>query len=345
MIDLLKLEPTTITRDLKNKFILLAAPVKYGKTTFMCSIPGALILSFEPGLNAHGGVFSQRINTWSELKIVAKQLQKPEVKEKFTTVCFDTIDICAKLCQDFVCARAGVQSMGEVSFGKLYVEYENEFSKTIREIAMAGYGCIFACHTEEKSTSISEATAKSLPSGMVTKEDGNYYVNKLQPKLDKRAFGIINGLVDIIGIGVMDFDEKGEQHRYLYTSETPTVFAGNRFTYFPPKIEFSYDAVLNSLTDAIEKEGANTGTKIVDKAAVETVEKLDFKALRAEAQDLWTKLVGKGTPDNPMDEQAATEILKKIEIQMGRKAKLSEITEDQVDILNLIVMDMREMAK
>lgn len=311
----------------------------------MCSVPGALILSFEPGLNAHGNVYAQQVTTWSELKIIAKQLQKPEVKEKFNSICYDTIDIAAKLCQDFVCARAGVQSMSEVPYGKLYAEYENEFSKVIRDIAMLGYGCIFACHTEEKSSVISEEAAKSLPAGSVSKEDGVYYVNKLQPKLEKRAYNVINSLVDIIGVGMMDFDEHGEQHRYLYTKETPRLFAGNRFTYFPPRIEFSYESVLNNLSDAIEKEGQVGKATIVDKAEAATTEKLDFKALRTEAQELWQKLVGKGTPDSPIDEQKAAEILKKIEIQMGRKAKLSEITEDQVDILNLIVLDMREMAK
>ena len=120
----------------------------------------------------------------------------------------------------------------------------------------------------------------------------------------------------------------------------------NSFTIYNEKFEPIFENVENTQFDTyddyiviVDKDG----TKIVDKATVETVEKLDFKALRNEAQELWQKLVIKA--DGSIDEQTSTEILKKIEIQMGRKAKLSEITEDQVDILNLIVMDMREMAK
>ena len=178
-IDLLNLQPTVITRDLSNKFILLAAPYKYGKTTFMCNIPNALILSFEPGLNAHAGVYAQKINKWSDLKLVLRDLRKPEVQEKFKCICFDTIEIAATMCQDFVCAQAGVQSLGDVGFGKLYKAYELEFSRTIREISMLGYGMIFACHTE----------IKELP----TKQE-NVTIERLQPKLDRRAFDIINGL-------------------------------------------------------------------------------------------------------------------------------------------------------
>lgn len=323
-IDLLNLKPTVITRDLSNKFILLAAPFKYGKTTFMTNIPGALVLSFEPGLNARAGVYAQKINKWADLKLVYRELQKPEVQAKFKCICFDTIEIAATMCQDFVCAQAGVQSMADVGYGKLYKAYETEFSKVIRGIAMLGYGCIFACHTETKE--------------IATKQE-NVVVERIQPKLDRRAFDIINGLVDIIGIGVMEFDEKGEPVRKLYTRETPTVRAGNRFTYFPPVIDFSYQAVLDALSEAIEREGQINNATIVDKLD-EKIEQLDYGKIRAEAQDLWVKLVGSG--DN-VDEDMAKRILKRVEMIFGRQMKISEISEDQVDLLNLVVLDMRDL--
>lgn len=322
-IDLLALEPTVITRDLSSKYILLAAPYKFGKTTFMTNIPGALILSFEPGLNAHAGVYAQKINTWSDLKQVQRQLQKPEVKEKFKCICFDTIEIAATMCQEFVCARAGVQAMSDVPYGKLYKEYELEFSKAIRSIAMMGYGCIFSCHTE----------IKNIETGSDT------FVEQIRPKLDKRAFDIINGLVDIIGIGVMTFDNEGKKYRKLYTTETPTIKAGNRFTYFPEVIDFSYQAVLDNLSDAIEAESKLNNATVVDKAT-ETYEKLDYEAIRAEAMALWTELVGTGEDAN---EEIAKRILKKVEMIFGRPMKLSEITEDQVDLFNLVVLDMKDM--
>jgi hypothetical protein len=323
-IDLLALEPTVITRDLSNKYILLAAPYKFGKTTFMTNIPGALILSFEPGLNARAGVYAQNITTWSDLKQVCRQLSKPEVKAKFKCVCFDTVEIAATMCQEFICARAGVQAMGDVPYGKLYKEYELEFSKTIRSIAMQGYGCVFACHTEIKNIE----TAPEV------------VVEQIRPKLDKRAFDIVNGLVDIIGIGVMKFDEKGEKRRVLYTSETPTIKAGNRFTYFPPVIEFSYQAVLDNLSAAIEAEATNNNATIVDR--IERVqEKLDYTQLKNEALALWQKLVGQGENVN---EEMATRILKRVEMIFGRPMRLSEITEDQVDLYNLVLIDMRELA-
>ena len=65
-------------------------------------------------------------------------------------------------------------------------------------------------------------------------------------------------------------------------------------------------------------------------------EKLNFNDVRAEAQELWTKLVTE-------NEENAVAILKKIEMTMGHKMKLSEFTEDQTDLLALVVAEMREM--
>ena len=40
-----------------------------------------------------------------------------------------------------------------------------------------------------------------------------------------------------------------------------------------------------------------------------------------------------------------TKNLKKVEMVFGRKLKLSEITEDQVDLFNLVLLDMRDLEK
>ena len=325
-IDLLALEPTVITRDLSNKYILLAAPYKFGKTTFMCNIPGALVLSFEPGLNARAGVYAQTVTTWSEVKQVVRQLKDHKVREKFHTVCFDTIDLAATLCQDFICAQAGVQSLGDIPYGKAYAMYESEFQKTLLSIANLGYGMVFACHTEEKEIAIDEEKS----------------IIRIQPKLDKRAFNAVKRLVDIIGIGVMEFDEAGTPHRMLYTRETQTVRAGNRFTYFPPKIEFSYQAVLDNLINAIEAEGTNNNAVIVDKIEREEVEEVSFEDLRTEAGELWAKIIEKGQTDEEKAE-LADRVLKKLEMTFGKKIKLSQITEDQSEVLKLAILEMKNM--
>jgi hypothetical protein len=107
------------------------------------------------------------------------------------------------------------------------------------------------------------------------------------------------------------------------------------------KIPFGYNELVAAITEAIERSEKEDGVKVVDSAALtSTIEKLDFSEVRAKAAGLWQKLVGEG--DNAKPEVAA-EILKKIEMTMGRRMKLSEFTEDQVELLQLVVDEMSDM--
>lgn len=45
IIDLLELEPTEVSRDLRDKYILLYSLPKVGKTSFAAEIPNNLILA------------------------------------------------------------------------------------------------------------------------------------------------------------------------------------------------------------------------------------------------------------------------------------------------------------
>ena len=47
--------------------------------------------------------------------------------------------------------------------------------------------------------------------------------------------------------------------------------------------------------------------------------------------------------DENLNPENAKIILKKVEMIFGRQMKLSEITEDQVDLFNLVLLDMRDL--
>lgn len=185
---------------------------------------------------------------------------------------------------------------------------------------MLGYGLIMTCHLKESSD-----------------DEGN--IINYKPDLNNRCLKIVNGLVDIIGVITQTWNEKGESERWIQTRATQTVQAGSRFRYLEPKIKFGYKEFVDALARAIEAEEAN-GATVVDKIERASEEKVNFTDLMNEARELWTKLVGSGETAN---EEVANAILKKVEIIMGHKMKLSEFTEDQVDLLALVVSEMREM--
>jgi hypothetical protein len=149
--------------------------------------------------------------------------------------------------------------------------------------------------------------------------------------------------VDIIGyIGVdWDGEDKANGERWLYTRKTPTIMAGSRFKYLAPKIKFGYGELVNAIADAIEMSEKLDGAKVVDTIEAKAEESLNYNDLRSEASTLWKKMVGEGESTN---DEMALRILKRVEMIFGRPMKISEITEDQVDLLNLVVLDMRELA-
>lgn len=317
-IDILAIQPQVISRDLRSKYLLLAGAPKIGKTEFCTMAPDALVLAFEIGTNARPGAMIQKIDTWSTFKLVLRQLEKPEAKAKFSTICIDTVAIAYDLCEQFICAQNGVQKIGDIPYGGGYAALSKEFDNALRKITMMGYGLIMTCHLKESS-------------------DENGEITGYKPDLNNRCLKIVNGLVDIIGVITQTWDEHGESHRWIQTRSTPTIVAGSRYKYLAPRIPFGYNEFLEALGQAIDREQEN-GAVVTDTAPIDTFEKLDYKAIRAEASELWTVLVERD-PDN------APIILKKVEMIFGRPMKLSEITEDQVDLFNLAVLDMREMLE
>lgn len=319
-IDLLSLQPSVISKDLREKYILLAGQPKIGKTEFCSMAPDALILAFEMGTNARPGAMVQPIEKWGDFKLVLRQLEKPEVKAKFSTVCIDTVGIAYDVCEKYICAQNSVQKIGDIPYGGGYSALSKEFESSLRKITMLGYGLIMTCHLKESSDS-----------------EGN--VIGYKPDLNNRCLKIVNGLVDIIGVITQTWNEKGESERWIQTRATQTIQAGSRFRYLEPKIKFGYKEFVDALAKAIEAEEAN-GATVVDKIERPVEEKVNFTDLMNEARQLWTKLVGTG---DDASKEVADAILKKVEIIMGHKMKLSEFTEDQAELLAMVVAEMREM--
>ena len=319
-IDILNIQPTTISRDLKGKFVCIYSLPKVGKTSMACQFPKNLLLAFEKGYNAIAGIKPVDITKWSDLKLVLRQLEKPEARQMYDTITIDTIGIAWEMCEQFVCAQNGVQKIGDIPWGGGYSACKREFESCLRKITQLGYGLVIIAHVEKR----------------IEKRADDSEVEILGPAIPKRAYEIVNQLVDIIGYIDITWDEEGNSERWLYTRKTPTIMAGSRFKYLAPKIKFGYNELVEAIGEAIDKAEKLDGAVVVDTTQQVIEEKLDYNAIRAEAAELWKQLVEKDTEN-------AGRILKKVEMGFGRPMKLSEITEDQVDLFNLVLLHMKEM--
>ena len=322
MIDILSIEPTVISRDLKGKYLLLYGKPKTGKTTMASRFPKNLLIAFEKGYNAIDGIKAVDVNKWIEFRQVLKQLEKPEAREMYDTITIDTTTIAYEMCEQFICAQNGVQSIRDIPWGQGWTLAKKEFESCLRKITMLGYGLVLISHIETRK----EKTA----------DDSEIEI--LAPSMPKRCYEVVNQIVDIIGYIATEWDDEGNSQRWLYTRQTPTVMAGSRFPYLAPKIKLGYEDLVDAINEAIDKQRDLDGATVVDTIERKEQEEINFEEVRDEASKIWAKLVNE-------DNANAERILKKVEMIFGRKIKLSEITEDQKEPFYLVLLEMREMAK
>lgn len=300
--------------------------MKIGKTQLACSIPEALIMATEKGQNAIPGIYVQDIKTWSDAQMVVRQLKTPQAKEKFKTIVIDTFSILSDLCEKYVCDTNNVQTLAAVPWGGGWSQYKKELRNLIRDITMEGYGLVLLAHCK-----VGEETTDD---GVVHK---TYDID-----LSKAAMNIANAAVDVIGMCMENWNEKGESERVIVTRRTPYIQAGSRFPKMKPVFPLSYEALVDAFVEAIEAQGED-GAELIDEAPVIETEDL-YGEKMAEAKALYSELV-KPEQDNAINEKNVNAILDIIEKYLHERKKLSLIKEREAEALALIVEDMKELVK
>jgi hypothetical protein len=321
-IDILNLAPTTISKDLRGKYILLYGKPKVGKTTFAAEAPKNLLLAFEKGYNAISGIMAIDMNTWSDFKKVLKQLRKPESKEKFDSITIDTIDIMWTLCEKYICAQAGVETIGEIEWGKGYAQAKEEFAKVLREITMLGYGLIIIAHVSTRFEKVA---------------DSDDSIEIISPSIQKRPYEIVNPLVDIIGYIDNSFLPNGDTQRLLRTRATKTLMAGSRFKHLKSPINFGYNELVEALSQAIDASVSEDGAIIVDKTVHNEIAKRPFEDTMAEAGKLWEEIYNK-------DNDNLKIMTNLVELAFASPMRLSEATEKNQDVVEMVIEDLKELS-
>lgn len=323
-IDLLAIKPHVISRDLRQKIVVIYGEPKVGKTTIASQFPKALLLAFEKGYNALSGVMAQNINKWSEFKTVLKQLEKAEVKQSFETIVVDTVDLAYDACELFICQREGVDKIGDIGYGAGYKMVKDEFNSALRRIPMLDYGLVMISHANIVN---------------VVDEAGQEY-SKTMPTLAKQPRKIVLSMADIIGYAKAITNEEGETRTALFLRGTPQFEAGSRFKHTPNVIKFDYTSLVNAIADAIEKEEDAKGQTVVSEKGenlYEETETISFEDLKAEIKDLTAKLVeAKGA------DEAKKLVKTTVETHLGKGRSLKDVTEGQVEQLTLVAYDLKE---
>ena len=335
-INLLDITPHQVSRDLRGYSVFFYGDPKSGKTTIATKFPRHLLLAFEKGYNAIPGAMAQPINTWGEFRKVLRQLKDEKVKEKFETIIIDTADIAYDYCEKYICANAkrgdggvGVDSIADIPFGKGYGFVSKEFDDCLRSIVQMGYGLVLISHAADK-------TFKD--------EAGNEY-NQIVPTLDKRARNIVSRLCDIIGYSraVMENDKLVTK---LFIRGTPRYMAGSRFKYTPDYIDFTYDALVKAIGDAIDEQMKTDGKEYFTDARnnlhTEAIE-LDFDALLETFNSIVNNLIEKESEEK-FTSYWQPRIVQITEKYLGKGQKVRNCSREQTEALDLIVSELKDLV-
>ena len=317
-IDLLAIKPHKVSRDLSGYIIYIYGDGGVGKTTFGAATPKPLLLAFEKGYNALPGVIAQDITTWGELKQVLRELKKPEVKEAFSTIIIDTVDIASQLCEKYLCNQLGIENIGDGGWATNgWAKVKREWEQTFRTVTMEGYALVFISHKKDKT---------------FKRKDGTEY-NQIVPSCSTAYNEIIKNMSDIMGYIEV---ENGER-RLVLRSADDRIDCKCRFKMIDPVIDFNYHALVDALNYAIDAEAANTGNQYVtnERASNVVTTTYEYDVQKAEFNDIVGKIMTKNQANGP-------KITAIVDKYLGKGKKVSDATPEQAELIYLINVELKE---
>lgn len=243
------------------------------------------------------------------------------------------------MCMKYICANNNADTVNDIPYGKGYGLVEKEFDECLRQIVQMGYGLVVISHETDKT---------------FTDEGGKQY-NKIVPTLDKRANNVLARMCDIIIYTRSVTVEGGSEKIMGFMRGTSRYEAGSRFKYTPDYIELSYDNLVKAISDAIDKqmeeEGKDLFTDKRENVHLDTTSTLDFDALMKEFNEIIANIPGSTDAQQETDEGKKffeywqPRISQVIERYLGKGKKIRDCTRDQVEAVDLIVSEMRDLIK
>lgn len=288
-------------------------------------MPDSLLLAFEKGYNAIPGIVAQDVTTWGEMKQIYRQLKTDEVKARFKSLIIDTVDLAASCCEKWICDNNGIETLGDLGFGKGWSQFKKEFEDVFKNLTQMGYAIFFISHDKE----IAEKDASGAETGRML----------VRPALSSSPRAVIENICDIYGYAKTFYTENGPTVKLLLRSDDGRIACGCRFKYIDKVIDFNYDSLVNAITTAIDKEAQENNNKYITDEREAQVEKVtyDYNALKTEFQTIVGSLMETGSPTT------AENITKIVEEYLGKGKKVSDSTPEQAEQLYWIIAELKEL--
>ena len=313
-INLKAIKPHKISKNLDGYTIYMYGPGGVGKTTFACEIPNSMLFAFEKGYGALNVEAPVDINSWTDIRGVLRQLDDPEIKERFKVIIFDTVDKAAALCEKYICSQLGIENIGDGGWSTNgWSKVKKEWETVLNTIQMKGYTIFFISHSKDKT---------------FKRKDGTEY-NQIVPACPNTYNEIVRNLVDIEAYATVEAGSR----KLIIRSADESVECKRRSMYMPAEVDFSYQSLSNAIAAAINKEeevkGSDAVTNEPEKIIPINENEYDYDALMSE----FTSLVNELMANNQSN---AAKISAIVDTYLGKGKKVTEATREQAEFIYLI---------
>lgn len=322
--DIFNPQVSVVAKGLEGKIVLVYGDGSTGKTLQGTRMKKPFYLPFESGIRNIPNVPFLPINKWSDFKKINKQLCDPKTiekaKETYNTIIFDEVFTASRYCQDFLCKKHGVETIGEGNNGYgLWKEYEMEFWNEFDKLSKAGYTIYFIGH-----------------------EQFDKEKDKIMPKGDARSMQVVRDNADyVIYLTSNGVDEDGRVIKSsAWLAETSEFYARSRNEYIDTHIpEFTAETLNEAIRVAIERQEEAEGITAVsydEQVSTMTSDELDFDKLKVDTSELLNELASNGEHD-------IDDLLELVAKHLGKDNKVSDTKPRQVESLAILYDELLEI--
>lgn len=253
-INLLELEETGMVGSLEGQKVMLYGGNNLGKSFQSSKLPKPLLIMTEAGGNAVRCP-KVSVNKWTVFKDLVKQLTDEktldQMKEKYTSICIDTLENLVSLCEQQTCLEYSVRDLSELT-GKQngYAIYRKDFKAQINKLCSAGYFVLFIDH--EEVVEVEDPITGEVRNFVQPKGSGNI----------KSSTRFVRDMCDFVFyVFGGDIDENGDTiPSSLLCKQTKHAFARSRYaiqTYVKPfTAKGMEDAIIKAIEKSAEDENA-----------------------------------------------------------------------------------------
>lgn len=334
-IELIPQKPTKDFGDYSNLFY---GRSKIGKSSLVYSLykQEVFFIFTEKRYQHLVGAYLRYCPTWASIKKTLKELDNSTNRSQLKYICIDTVDRAFPMCEEYILGKFEEEEFGNVEWSKDYSALKKEWFSVITKIERMGYIPQFVSHevivTNKRMVKDGLSPELEDKARKKDKKTGAIYVEyeTKAPNLKDKYLDIITSTVD--NIVHLDIVYDGEQEkRVAQYRESLLYMGGCTLKYMPDEVAMDADTIRAEYNKAIEKEMG-----VIEEDAKDEAEDtlIPFDEVKEALKGLGRALIDAGKQKELND---------LVTHHLGEGHSVSKATEKQLEHLNLLYHDLKEL--